>query len=414
VEEPDSLTEAIARRFRLLAPLMDERRRRLLAAAEAVALGWGGIRRVARATGMSPRVIGEGVVELRSVDPLPVGRIRRPGGGRKRAVDTDPTLLADLERLVDPVTRGDPESPLRWTAKSLRTLAAELQQRGHRASRHLVATLLHELGYSLQAPRKTLEGGDHPDRDAQFAHINARVAAQVAAGEPAISVDTKKKELVGPFKNGGREWQPTGQPEAVRVHDFVDRELGRVSPYGVYDLAHNTGWVSVGIDHDTAAFAVASIRRWWDQMGRAVYPTGTRLLITADGGGSNGARVRLWKLELQRLADETGLTIEVCHLPPGTSKWNRIEHRLFSFISQNWRGKPLVSYAVIVSLIAATRTAAGLTVQCALDTNLYPAGRKVSDAELASVRLERDPFHGDWNYSILPRRAPADTVPVVT
>jgi Rhodopirellula transposase DDE domain len=276
-----------------------------------------------------------------------------------------------------------------------------------------VARLLHQAGYSLQANRKTLEGGDHPDRDAQFAHLNARVAAQLAAGEPAISVDTKKKELVGPFKNGGREWQPTGQPEAVRVHDFVIPELGRVSPYGVYDLAHNTGWVNVGIDHDTAAFAVESIRRWWDAMGRTAYPRATRLLITADGGGSNGARVRLWKLELQRFADETGLTIEVCHLPPGTSKWNKIEHRLFSFISQNWRGKPLVSYAVVVSLIAATRTAAGLTVGCELDTTLYPAGRKVSDAELASVRLERDAFHGDWNYSILPRSAPAATIAVV-
>jgi Rhodopirellula transposase DDE domain len=413
VEQPNGLTEAIAQRFRLLAPVLDERRRRLLAAAEAVALGWGGIARVARATGMSPRVIGEGVAELRAPDPLPVGRVRRPGGGRKRAIDTDPTLLADLERLVDPVTRGDPESPLRWTSKSVRTLAAELGRLGHRVSRNLVARLLHQAGYSLQANRKTLEGGDHPDRDAQFAHLNARVAAQLAAGEPAISVDTKKKELVGPFKNGGREWQPTGQPEAVRVHDFVIPELGRVSPYGVYDLAHNTGWVNVGIDHDTAAFAVESIRRWWDAMGRTAYPRATRLLITADGGGSNGARVRLWKLELQRFADETGLTIEVCHLPPGTSKWNKIEHRLFSFISQNWRGKPLVSYAVVVSLIAATRTAAGLTVGCELDTTLYPAGRKVSDAELASVRLERDAFHGDWNYSILPRSAPAATIAVV-
>jgi hypothetical protein len=414
VEEPDRLTEAIGQRFRLLAPLLDERRRRLLAAAEAVALGWGGITRVARATGMSPRVIGEGVAELRSPDPLPVGRVRRPGGGRKRAVETDPTLRADLERLVDPVTRGDPESPLRWTAKSVRTLAAELGRLGHRASRNLVAKLLHELGYRLQATAKTLEGGDHPDRDAQFAHISARVAAQLAAGEPAISVDTKKKEVVGPFKNGGREWQPVGQPEAVRVHDFVIPELGRASPYGVYDLARNAGWVSVGIDHDTAAFAVASIRRWWEEMGRAAYPAATRLLITADGGGSNGARVRLWKLELQRLADATGLTIAVCHLPPGTSKWNKIEHRLFAFITQNRRGKPLLSYAVIVSLIAATTTAAGLTVRCALDTNRYPPGRKVSDAELASVRLERDPFHGDWNYTILPGSAPADTVAVVT
>jgi len=416
VKRPDSLTEAIAQRFRLLAPLMDERRRRLLAAAEAVALGWGGIRRVARATGMSPRVIGEGVAELRSPDPLPVDRVRRPGGGRKRTVDTDPTLVSDLERLVDPVTRGDPESALRWTSKSVRTLAAESGRLGHRVGRNLVATLSHEAGYSLQAPRTTLEGGDHPDRDAQFAHINARVQEQLAAGEPAISVDTKKKELVGPFKNGGREWQPVGQPEAVRVHDFVIPELGRASPYGVYDLARNAGWVSVGIDHDTAAFAVASIRRWWEEMGRAAYPAATRLLITADGGGSNGTRVRLWKLELQRLADETGLVVEVCHLPPGTSKWNQIEHRLFSFISRNWRGKPLLSYAVIVSLIAATRTAAGLGVQAELDANAYPAGRKVSDAdaELASVRLERDAFHGDWNYSILPRITPADTAPVVT
>ncbi len=410
MEQPDGLTEAIAQRFRLLAPLMDERRRRLLAGAEAVALGWGGITRVARATGMSARVIGEGVAELGAPDPLPVGRVRRPGGGRKRAVDTDPTLLADLERLVDPVTRGDPESPLRWTSKSVRTLAAELGRLGHRVSRNLVARLLHQAGYSLQGTRKTLEGGDHPDRDGQFAHINARVAAQLAVGEPAISVDTKKKELVGPFKNGGREWQPQGQPEDVRVHDFVIPELGRVSPYGVYDLAHNTGWVNVGIDHDTAAFAVESIRRWWDQMVRVVYPQATRLLITADGGGSNGSRVRLWKLELQRLADETGLQIAVCHLPPGTSKWNKIEHRLFSFISLNWRGRPLVSYEVIVSLIAATTTAAGLRVGCQLDTNAYPKGRKVSDDEMASVRLHPDAFHGDWNYTILPTNAPPDTV----
>ncbi len=322
MEQPDRLTEAIAQRFRLLAPLMDERRRRLLAAAEAVAVGWGGIRRVARATGMSPRVIGEGVAELKSPDPLPVGRVRRPGGGRKRAVDTDPTLRADLERLVDPVTRGDPDAPLRWTSKSVRMLAADLGWLGHRASRTPVATLLHDLGYSLQANRKTLEGADHPDRDAQFAHLNARVAEQLAAGEPAIPVDTKKKEQVGPFKNGGREWQPAGQPEAVRGHDFVIPELGRASPSGVDDLAHTTGGVNVGIDHDTAAFAVESIRRWWDAMGRTAYPRATRLLVTADGGGSNGARVRLWKLELQRLADETGVEIAVCHLPPGTSTWN--------------------------------------------------------------------------------------------
>jgi transposase len=395
---------AVQRRFAVLAPRFDERRRRLLAAAEALALGWGGISGVARATGVSRGAIQAGLAELQApaAERPPPDRIRRPGGGRKRVVDTDPTLRSDLERLVDPVTRGDPGSPLRWTSKSVRQLAAELRQQGHRVSHQLVAELLHELGYSLQANRKTLEGGDHPDRDAQFRHLNSQVQAQLAAGEPAISVDTKKKELVGLFKNGGQEWQPEGQPEAVRVHDFVDRDLGRASPYGIYDLAHNTGWVNVGIDHDTATFAVESIRRWWDGMGQAVYPQATRLLICADGGGSNGSRVRLWKLELQRLADETGLTLQVCHLPPGTSKWNKIEHRLFSFISQNWRGKPLVSYAVIVSLIAATTTATGLRVQATLDTNRYPTGRKVSADELAAVRLQREDFHGEWNYTILP------------
>jgi hypothetical protein len=361
--------EAVKQRFALLAPSLDERRRRLVAAAEALAWGWGGITQVSRATGVSPEAIAAGIDELQTPAPerLPARRVRRPGGGRKRTVDTDPTLLADLERLVDPVTRGDPESPLRWTSKSVRKLAAELQALGHRGSHRLVAALLHELGYRLQATRKTLEGGDHPDRDAQFAHLNAQVQEQLAAGEPAISVDTKKKELVGRFKNGGREWQPHGQPEAVQVYDFVDRELGRASPYGVYDLAQNTGWVNVGIDHDTATFAGESIRRWWYGLGRAIYPHATRLLISADGGGSNGSRVRLWKLELARLANETGLTIQVCHLPPGTSKWNKIEHRLFSFISQNWRGKPLVSYEVIVSLIAATTTTTGLQVRCELD-----------------------------------------------
>ena len=310
--------------------------------------------------------------------------------------------MRDGFRLIDPVTRGDLESPLRWTCKSLRTLAAELQAQGHRVSRQLVLGLLHELHYSLQGNRKTLEGGDHPDRDAQFMHLNTQVEAQLAAGEPAISVDTKKKELVGPCKNSGREWQPAGQPQAVRVYDFVDPALGRASPYGVYDLAKNTGWVTVGIDHDTASFAVESSRRWWQQLGRTVYPQATRLLITADGGGSNGSRVRLWKLELQRLANETGLTIQVCHLPPGTSKWNKIEHRLFACISQNGRGKPLVSYEVIVSLIAATTTTTGLEVHGELDGNAYPKGRKVTDEELAMVRLERDAFHGAWNYTIRP------------
>jgi Rhodopirellula transposase DDE domain len=396
--------EAVGQRYALLAPSLDERRRRLVAAAEAVAWGWGGIRHVAKATGVSRRVIQAGIADLQAPDAerLPVDRIRRAGGGRKRTVDTDPTLRADLERLIDPVTRGDPESPLRWTCKSVRTLAAALQGQGHRVSRQLVMGLLHELHYSLQGTRKTLEGGEHPDRDAQFAHLNAQVTAQLAVGEPAISVDTKKKELVGSFKNGGREWQPEGQPEAVNVYDFVDPALGRASPYGVYDLAQNSGWVNVGIDHDTASFAVASIRRWWEQLGRSVYPQATRLLITADGGGSNGSRVRLWKLEVQRLANETGLTIQVCHLPPGTSKWNKIEHRLFAFITQNWRGKPLVSYEVIVSLIAATTTTTGLQVHCELDGNAYPTGRKVSDEEFATIRLERDPFHGEWNYTIHP------------
>jgi len=401
--------EAIKRRFELLSPHLDERTRRLLAASEAVVIGRGGASMVARATGVSRRVIGEGIKEL---DEGPVGgvRIRRPGGGRKRTSDTDPTLRGDLEGLVEPVTRGDPESPLRWTCKSVRKLAEELQRIGHRVSRQVVAELLHDLGYSLQANRKTLEGASHPDRNAQFEHLNRRVAEQVARGEPAISVDTKQKELVGDFKNGGRELRPAGDPEPVRVHDFISPALGRANPYGVYDLAQNAGWVSVGTDHDTAAFAVESIRRWWTSMGRAVYPTATRLLITADGGGSNGSRVRLWKLGLQRLADETGLEVAVCHLPPGTSKWNKIEHRLFSCISQNWRGKPLVSHAVIVSLIAATTTATGLTVRCQLDTNAYPTGRKVSDKELATVNLHREDFHGDWNYSIHPRSPEHGTV----
>jgi hypothetical protein len=311
-------------------------------------------------------------------------------------------LLPDLERLVEPVTRGDPESPLRWTCKSLRKLAAELNGMGHRTSQHLVAQLLHDLGYSLQANRKTLEGASHPDRDAQFGHINDQVQGFQASGDPVISVDTKKKELVGDFKNGGREWRPQGQPEEVRVHDFVIKELGKVSPYGVYDVAKNAGWVSVGVDHDTATFAVESIRRWWNSMGRTEYPGAKRLLITADGGGSNGSRIRLWKVELQKLANETGLPISVCHLPPGTSKWNKIEHRLFAYISQNWRGKPLVSHEVIVNLIAATTTKTGLSVRCQLDTNAYPAGQKVSDQEMALIQIQQDDFHGEWNYTILP------------
>jgi hypothetical protein len=398
----------IQRRFAVSAPALDERARRLVAAAEALAIGRGGAVAVARATGVSRRAIAQGMRELRSPGPPPGAGIRQPGGGRKRTASTDPTLRADLERLVDPVSRGDPESPLRWTCKSVRTLADELRRQGHQASHRLVAELLHDLGYRLQANRKTREGGDHPDRNAQFEHINRQVEAALARGEPAISVDTKKKELVGDFKNGGREWRPKGDPERVRVHDFLIKELGKVSPYGVYDLARNAAWVSVGTDHDTAAFAVESIRRWWQSMGSPAYPRATRLLITADGGGSNGARARLWKVELQRLADETALRIAVCHLPPGTSKWNKIEHRLFSFISQNWRGKPLVSHEVILNLIAATTTATGLAVRCQLDTNTYPAGVKVPDQDMDALHIERDAFHGEWNYTILPGPSPSN------
>jgi len=398
--------EEIKERDARVAGTLDERGRRAVAASEALALGWGGITAVARATGLSRKTIEGGIKELSGTVPsAPPGRIRRPGGGRKKTVERDPSVRADLEHLVEPVTRGDPQSPLRWTCKSVRKLAAELCARGHRVSHAWVAGTLRDLGYSLQGNRKTREGGAHPDRDTQFAHINAAAERYLAAGDPVISVDTKKKELVGDFKNGGREWRPKGEPEEVRVHDFVLPELGRVSPYGVYDLAQNAGWVNVGLDHDTAAFAVESIRRWWEHAGQARYPHARRLLITADGGGSNGSRVRLWKWELQRLADETGLAISVCHFPPGTSKWNKIEHRLFAFISQNWRGQPLVSYAVILSLIAATTTDTGLTVESYLDTNAYPAGLKVSDADMATIRLQRDEFHGNWNYTILPHAA---------
>jgi Rhodopirellula transposase DDE domain len=401
--DKEAVIEQIRKRYTLAAGTLDERGRRALAASEALTLGWGGITLVARATGLSRTTIGLGVKELRgAVAPALPGRVRRMGGGRKRIVATDPTVLADLERLVEPTARGDPQSPLRWTCKGVRKLAAALRQAGHQVSHQWVAAALQELGYRLQANRKTREGGEHPDRDAQFAHLNSTAEAFLAAGEPVISVDAKKKELVGDFKNGGREWRPKGEPEEVRVYDFKIPALGRVTPYGVYDLAANAGWVSVGLDHDTAAFAVATIRRWWEQEGHVRYPAATRLLITADGGGSNGSRTRLWKRELQHLADETGLAISVCHFPPGTSKWNKIEHRLFSYITQNWRGQPLVSYAVILSLIAGTTTAAGLTVESYLDTTTYPAGIKVSDEEMAALRLERDPFHGEWNYTILP------------
>jgi transposase len=400
----------IKERFARVAGSLDERARRLVAASEALALGWGGISATARATGLSRAAIRRGLVELQGGPSTGGERIRRMGGGRKKTVDRDPTLQQDLEALVEPTTRGDPEGPLRWTCKSVRKLAVALRERGHRVSHQLVAELLQATGYSLQANRKTREGSDHPDRDAQFAHIAATSADYLTRGDPVISVDAKKKELVGDFKNGGREWQPKGQPEEVRVHDFVIPALGRVTPYGVYDLAAPAGWVSVGIDHDTAAFAVASIRSWWQAVGQARYGQTRRLLITADGGGSNGSRVRLWKWELQRLADATGLTITVCHFPPGTSKWNKIEHRLFSFITQNWRGKPLVSYAVILSLIAATTTETGLTVESTLDPAPYPAGRKVTDAEMATLQLQRDAFHGEWNYTISPHAPSSETI----
>jgi hypothetical protein len=383
---------------------LDERGRRRFAAAEVLAAGRGGLNAVAKITGIARSTIGRGLVELRGAgEPgSPSGRARRIGGGRKRASAKDPTLLGDLKALVEPTARGDPMTPRLWTAKSLRNLAAGLKEAGHNVCHNVVAGLLREMGYSLQGNRKTLEGGNHPDRDAQFRYINNLVTNALTSGQPTISVDTKKKELVGDFKNGGREYRPKGEPEKVRVHDFLIPELGRASPYGVYDIAENAGWVSVGVDHDTASFAVNSIRCWWNAMGHQRYPNATSLLITADGGGSNGSRVRLWKRELQTLANELGIEITVCHLPPGTSKWNKVEHRLFSFITQNWRGRPLVSYLTIVQLIAATTTDAGLKVRCEIDTNNYPKGVKVEDDEMAALNIHWHAFHPEWNYTIKP------------
>jgi DDE family transposase len=392
--------DAIRQRFSAVSPFLDERGRRVVAAAEAAAAGYGGIAAVSAATGIAASTIGRGLRELS--EPRELDRVRRSGGGRKTNVAKDATLLSDLGGLVEPTSRGDPQSPLLWTCKSVRRLAQELQAQGHQVGRTLVGELLDGMGYSLQGNRKTREGDSHPDRDAQFQHINAAVNTALVEHEPVISVDTKKKELVGDFKNAGREYRPAGDPEKVRVHDFLIKELGRAVPYGVYDLAANAGWVNLGIDHDTAAFAVHSIRRWWNEIGRTRYPHATRLLITADGGGSNGSRVRLWKRELQRLANEIGIDIAVHHLPPGTSKWNKIEHRLFSFISQNWRARPLVSYRVIVDLISATTTKAGLTVLCQIDKNLYPKGIAVSDAEMAALNITHHEFHGEWNYTIAP------------
>jgi hypothetical protein len=392
----------LRRKYRRLLPTLDERSRRIVVATEAQALGRHGVRWLHEATGMAAATIRRGMREIRAGVSPGEGRVRRPGAGRKRRVEQDPGMREALRRLVDPVTRGDPESSLRWTALSTRHLARTLTAQGHPVSHRLVADLLHAMGYSLQANQKTREGTRHPDRNAQFEYINRCVSVQIATGQPAISVDTKKKELVGDFKNGGREWRPQGEPEKVRVHDFLIEELGKVAPYGVYDLQRNQGWVSLGISHDTAAFAVASIARWWKRMGRQAYPRGRTLLITADSGGSNSSRSRLWKWELQQFADRTGLVVSVCHFPPGTSKWNKIEHRMFCFISQNWRGRPLCSHAAIVSLIGSTATSTGLKIRCELDRAHYPQGVEVTDEQMAAIQIEPAPFHGDWNYTIWP------------
>lgn len=399
---------AIRERFQNLAWAFDERMRRLYAASEAKVLGHGGITLVQKATGVARNSIKLGLKELlRSQqegqeEDNANRRLRRIGGGRKATVKDDKKLLAAIESLVEPVTRGDPESVLRWTCKSLRQLESELKSQGYVVSHTSIGDLLRKLGYSLQGNRKTLEGGDHPDRNTQFEFINARAEDAIRNGQPVISVDTKKKELVGQYKNGGKELRPKGEPEEVKVYDFVDKDLGRANPYGVYDIKNNLGWVTVGTDHDTASFAVSTIRRWWFGMGKDLYPGARELLITADGGGSNGSRVRLWKLELQKLANELGIPVRVSHFPPGTSKWNKIEHRLFSYISMNWRGKPLISHETIVNLIAATTTKKGLKVKAELDSGHYPKGIKVTDEELETVRIFRDDFHGEWNYSILP------------
>ncbi|HMB05279.1 MAG TPA: ISAzo13 family transposase [Isosphaeraceae bacterium] len=413
MEEPTPL-DTVRTKFELLRPLMDERMRRQWAASEALSLRRGGVTVVARATGLSRTTIGVGMRELRerthlgiedevTVSDVPK-RIRRPGGGRHPLNANDPTLVRDLEALIEPTTRGDPQSPLRWTCKSTRNLAEALGLQGHRVSYPTVALLLHDLGYNLQANRKTREGGSHADRDAQFEHINRQVRTSQEQGQPVVSVDTKKKELVGGFKNAGREWQPEGAPEEVRMYDFADKRLGKVIPRGVYDLTWDEGWVSVGVDHDTARFAAETLRRWWEEMGSQAYPEATRLLITADSGGSNGSRSRLWKVAVQDLADLLGFPISVCHFPPGTSKWNQIEHRMFCHITQNWRGRPLVSRAVVVNLIGNTTTRTGLEIQAELDTNSYKTGIQVTDEELAAVRITRDEFHGEWNYTISPRR----------
>jgi transposase len=397
---PDVAT--ISEKYKALAPSLDERARRLWAATEARAIGWGGISRVSEATGLSRITIKVGLDELRATPGEDGGRIRKPGGGRKALAEHDPGLLNALEGLVDPVTRGDPMSPLRWTCKSADKLASELAASGHPVSERTVSRLLHRLGYSLQSNRKAIEGKDHPDRDAQFRHISRRVVAFQKRGQPVVSVDTKKKELVGNYRRSGREWEPKGRPRRVKSKDFPDKGLGKVIPYGVYDPTGDAGWVGVGIDHDTAEFAVETLRRWWRRMGDRAYPGATELLITADGGGSNGTRNRLWKWELQGLADEIGLSISVCHFPPGTSKWNKIEHRMFCHITENWRGRPLVSREVAVNLIGHTTTKQGLSIRSELDANSYPLGREVTAEQMESLSIKKDKFHGEWNYTISP------------
>jgi transposase len=400
---PEETVSVLRAKYQALAPLMDERVTRRWAAAEAHALGWGGASAVAKATGLSRTTIRSGLAELHHprAEP-PTERTRRPGAGRPRLADRDPKLLDDLHTLLEPDTRGDPEAPLLWTSKSTRHLAEALVALGHDISHDSVGRLLEEIGYRLQANRKTEEGSDHPDRDAQFGYINRCIRRFQKRHQPVVSVDAKKRELVGNYRNPGREWRPEGTPQRVRTHDFRDKELGVAIPYGVYDLTRNDGWVSVGIDHNTAEFATESVRRWWERMGSLAYPDADELLLTADGGGSNGSRARLWKLKVQRLADRLGLRISVCHFPPGTSKWNWVEHRMFCHITENWRGRPLVSRAVIVNSIGRVRTREGLRIEAELDTNSYPKGIKVSDEEMAGLNLQRAKFHGDWNYTILP------------
>lgn len=399
------MTQLLQTKFTAMNPFLNERSRRRWAAVEARSIGRGGIERVAEATGMSRTTIRAGIRELdnRVDDELSEGRQRSPGAGRKFLSEHDPELLGALEKLVDPVTRGDPEGPLLWTSRSAARLASELTAKGHKVSERTVNRLLHYAGYSLQSNRKTIEGAQNPDRDAQFRYISRRVRAHQRMGQPVVSVDTKKKELVGDFRNDGREWRRKGEPQEVRVHDFMDKNLGKAIPYGVYDISNDTGWVSVGVDHDTSAFAVETLRKWWENMGRAVYPDARRLLITADGGGSNGSRNRLWKWELAKFAKETGLTVSVCHFPPGTSKWNKIEHRMFCHITSNWRGKPLVSLEVVVNLIGHTTTRSGLRIRSELDEGSYPKGRKITKEQEEGLAMKRDSFHGEWNYRMLPQ-----------